>query len=140
MVDRREYLKEYRKRRKAKGWKRVLTPEQFARQKEKATAWNSANKDRRKQQVCNQSWYLRQVRYGLTPDEYQAEYERLLGLCALGCGRSIEVVDHDHATDRYRGLLCRKCNLGLGYFEDDSELMKRAARYVEEARNGVSNS
>jgi recombination endonuclease VII len=39
--------------------------------------------------------------------------------------------DHDHLTGAERGLLCLDCNRGLGAFRDDSELMRRAARYVD---------
>ncbi len=41
-------------------------------------------------------------------------------------------VDHDHDVHRLRGLLCFRCNLLLGYAEDDPELLKRAAAYLEQ--------
>lgn len=52
--------------------------------------------------------------------------------CPL-CGRSDNLrYDHDHATDEFRGWLCHQCNLGLGMFQDDPELMRRAAVWVEQ--------
>lgn len=41
-------------------------------------------------------------------------------------------IDHDHSTGQARGLLCTKCNKGLGYFQDNPELMKRAIAYLSE--------
>ena len=40
------------------------------------------------------------------------------------------VVDHDHKTNEVRGLLCQRCNLGLGHFRDDPQLMEFAAQYI----------
>lgn len=56
------------------------------------------------------------------------------GLCAIcrqpSDGRRLDI-DHDHKTDRVRGLLCRKCNLSIGKFEDDPNMLRRAAEYLE---------
>jgi hypothetical protein len=43
-------------------------------------------------------------------------------------------VDHDHKTGKVRKLLCHNCNRALGLFKDNSELMRKAASYVEEHR------
>lgn len=39
-------------------------------------------------------------------------------------------IDHDHDTEKIRGLLCTRCNLGIGYLRT-SELLRRAANYLE---------
>lgn len=47
------------------------------------------------------------------------------------CGeRAKLVVDHDETHRRIRGLLCHHCNLGLGHFRDDPELLAAAADYL----------
>lgn len=40
------------------------------------------------------------------------------------------VIDHDHKTENFRGWLCHNCNRGLGTFNDDVELLRRAIKYI----------
>jgi hypothetical protein len=66
--------------------------------------------------------------YGLTPEEYTRHFKAQGGVCAI-CKqpetRRIKktntvcslAVDHDHVTGDVRGLLCNRCNHGLGYIE-----------------------
>lgn len=40
--------------------------------------------------------------------------------------------DHDHTTGAWRGVLCQRCNQGIGLFRDNPHLLRSAAAYVED--------
>lgn len=40
-------------------------------------------------------------------------------------------LDHCHKTGAARGLLCHNCNRGIGLLQDDPNIMRRAALYIE---------
>jgi Recombination endonuclease VII len=68
----------------------------------------------------------------MTVEEYEKLFEEQEGRCAI-CGRDQETklaVDHDHQTGERRGLLCKQCNVGLGYFRDDTAVLERAISYL----------
>jgi hypothetical protein len=76
-------------------------------------------------------------RRGLTLDQFHSLFENQDFSCAI-CGDELVLggkrgacVDHCHATGRVRGILCAKCNLGVGHFRDDSARMIAAAGYIE---------
>ena len=66
-------------------------------------------------------------------DEMLAEQGGGCGICGAtepgGNGNTFHV-DHDHATGKVRGLLCSKCNPGLGCFDDDPDLLQNAIEYL----------
>ena len=83
--------------------------------------------------------YVRRT-YGVT----RATYERMLaeqgGCCAIcfaaspGVGRGGAprgwCIDHDHATNKIRGLLCAACNAAIGLLQDDPSVLLSAADYL----------
>lgn len=91
------------------------------------------------------------LRYGLTVEQYEELLAKQKGVCAIckrpetfvgvGCWKPSKLaVDHDHRCcpgstscgKCVRGLLCRKCNLGLAFFEDYPELVPEMERYLNE--------
>jgi hypothetical protein len=69
--------------------------------------------------------------YGLSLEEYAAMVAEQDGTCPI-CEEKAELcVDHCHVYDMVRLLLCRNCNLGLGYFKDNPMLLSKGSRYVE---------
>lgn len=74
----------------------------------------------------------RQLRYlyDITQDEYNRILLEQKSQCAI-CGNvSSLVVDHNHATGKVRGLLCKKCNFVLGLVDDKKEILIRGAEYL----------
>jgi hypothetical protein len=72
-------------------------------------------------------------KYGLTQNMYEALVLAQLGKCAV-CGANEATnlhVDHDHRTNKVRGLLCGKCNKAIGLLNDDPDLMLAAKRFLE---------
>jgi hypothetical protein len=41
-------------------------------------------------------------------------------------------LDHDHLSGKFRGYLCMNCNLGLGKFMDDPEILSQAISYLND--------
>jgi hypothetical protein len=73
---------------------------------------------------------------GLTREQWQVIYNKQNGRCAI-CGKSQDKlgyklqIDYDHGIGKVRGLLCRKCNMGIGMFGEDVENIQKAIRYLE---------
>lgn len=67
--------------------------------------------------------------YGITLAEEAAMLEEQQGKCPI-CNNPAEVVDHCHISGIVRGLLCHKCNRGLGHFNDSPALLSKALTYL----------
>lgn len=101
--------------------------------------WRAANPDkvkelaRRVTSERNRAFHLRHA-FDLSVEEYDRMLVAQNGVCAIclqpcRTGRSL-AVDHDHATDRVRGLLCSNCNRGIGLLGDDAARVRAAASYL----------
>ncbi len=85
-------------------------------------------------------WHL-QKSYGITTEDYNSLLLAQGGVCKVcgepettrGKGGLVKplAVDHDHESDTVRGLLCQSCNVGIGYFKDQPNLLRAAARYLK---------
>ena len=73
-------------------------------------------------------------KYGITEEEYNKLYLSQNGKCAI-CGCDISLLgndahlDHDHTSKKNRGLLCKRCNLGLGFLNTE-EILIKAQHYI----------
>jgi hypothetical protein len=128
----RERQKEYRK-------------EFYQRHKEvekKAHAkWVNKNKERWKEWTTN---FHLEKNYSITLKEYSELLDKQEGVCAI-CGsrpgKRKLAVDHVHTSGIVRGLLCMKCNIGLGNFKEDINLLRKAIAYLrKEKENDSGNS
>lgn len=121
---RRYYIK-HKDERLAKSKKWAL--ENTEKVKEKARQWYLKNKlpsfDARKNVLLIK-------RYGISLDTYNSLVVKQNSCCAI-CGETRKLyVDHNHITNKVRGLLCRECNVGLGYFKDNKSILLEAVEYL----------
>lgn len=74
--------------------------------------------------------------YNISMEEYERKYINQNGLCDI-CGKSILLnsqntcLDHNHNTNQIRSLLCRWCNTGIGFFNEDIETFLKAINYIK---------
>lgn len=82
--------------------------------------------------------------YGVTPAHFDVLWLACGGRCQV-CRRTLKYigskherkdvacVDHCHASGEVRGLLCTRCNAGVGQLRDSAYLLRAAAAYIEAA-------
>lgn len=113
----------------------ALQPEQKAAIVDRQRAWRAQTPAAEHARTC--------AKHGVTPEWYATTLEAQGGRCAVcgspecGTGRRF-AIDHDHACCPgrnscgrcVRGLLCRSCNVALGYLGDAPDRIHAAADYL----------
>jgi Autographiviridae endonuclease VII len=104
--------------------------------RERDKKWRIANAEKHKaqQRIRHRRSQLKH-KFGISLEEYNALINAQNGVCAI-CKKPETVwpslpIDHDHKTGKVRGLLCTKCNLGLGSFRDNIESLEAAIAYLK---------
>lgn len=90
--------------------------------------------------TCTAKYFI-QYRYGITFEEFERKLKLQNRNCAI-CKNNLKIetdnisrnknvhVDHCHKTGRVRGILCKNCNLGLGFFFDSTSNLLHAVEYL----------
>lgn len=98
--------------------------------------WKNDNKDK-----IRNAEYL--SRYGISLIEYEEMLRVQNNRCAT-CGkhetevhRKILHVDHCHETEKVRGLLCRNCNVALGFVQDSEDTLTEMILYLRKFNEQV---
>ncbi len=114
--------------------------------------WRKKNPDYRKNENKEQKRnYLTKYKHGISR-EYLLEILKEQNGCKI-CGVELPenggkwYVDHDHncceknssCEKCRRGILCRDCNLMLGFAKDNTDVLARAVEYLNEYTEKVNN-
>lgn len=91
-------------------------------------AWK---KEARKEDPAFWALQMRLYQYRLTLDQFHALSEAQDFQCAICDSEEPLTIDHDHASGKVRGLLCKPCNFGIGIFKDDPSRCRAAIKYLE---------
>ena len=112
--------------------RRNSTPENIARDIAKSKKWHKDNPEKsRRGRRCA----VLRKKYGISVDDYEEILAKQGGGCAicgatdsrviLSGGRPSNLhVDHNHKTNKVRGLLCQPCNVSLGHMSDSPERLR----------------
>ena len=113
--------------------------------KEYKKNWDKSNRDRligynkkwKKENPDKVENYRLLTSYGISLEQYNQMFVNQNGLCAICFNREVKSntiklsVDHNHQTNKIRGLLCNNCNKGLGDFKDSKDLLFKAIKYLK---------
>jgi hypothetical protein len=78
---------------------------------------------------------------GFTQEDFDNKLIEQNGKCAI-CGTTDSgkmdwCADHDHKTGQKRGLLCHKCNTGIGLLQDDVDVLCAAIDYLNKYKENL---
>ena len=74
-------------------------------------------------------------RYGITQEQFEQmliDQNNKCKICSIEFkSTKYTHIDHCHDTNRVRGLLCNDCNLALGQFNDNTDIMDMSIKYLQ---------
>ncbi len=79
-------------------------------------------------------WARIKKKYGLTEYDVSQMLAKQESKCLICCTniQSNYHIDHCHATNKIRGLLCQKCNQAIGLLNENESIFFKAVGYIKE--------
>ncbi len=120
-------------------WKPGQKEKFLATMKAKRLAANAQTTTAHKNPKSSKEHQLRYL-YGIEIAEWARLFNKQRKRCAI-CGRCKPSIrkkwftDHNHKTNKVRGILCGHCNAMLGYAFDRLEILKAAIKYLQRTTN-----
>lgn len=145
-LNNKEKIKQYRinNKEKIKENNKIRYIKNIDKNKELRKIYNMNNKEKintsRKRYATKNKNQIRnnhiKSRYGITLEQYNEMFKLQEEKCLICNKHQNEfnkafAIDHDHKTGKIRGLLCHKCNSGLGSFNDSIETLQHAIDYLK---------
>lgn len=127
-------------RERARQW-RLEHPGYSGKQEAAKMSWLKANDPeeytRRKSKYAASARTRGLKKYGLTEESWNALFEAQGRCCAIcgtddSCGRWHTDHDPDKGFTAVRGILCVRCNIGIGQFLHDPRILCEAVIYLQE--------
>ena len=103
-----------------------LKPENIAKEKIRNAKRRSDPKYIDK--IAYNNFLNRLSKYGITEDFYTKECEKGCQICK---SKERLHIDHDHSTKKFRGILCGKCNQGIGLLNENIDTLQKAIIYLQ---------
>lgn len=133
-VSQKEYLKNYYLANRDKLIKRAVDWSKNNPEKVKESSRKHRSSDKGKASKRNGAY---QRLYGISLEDYESkliDQDYKCAICKSSSPNRITsvhfAVDHDHDSGKVRGLLCDKCNVGLGRFDESIKTLKSAIEYL----------
>lgn len=94
--------------------------------------------------ILKKHYYVRNSNAKISKDDYEDMIEAQNNKCLIcnnpetvsnnpkATGPNRLTIDHCHQTQKIRGLLCRSCNLMLGFSKDSIEILQAAIDYLKQ--------
>ena len=144
-----EARKDYYK--KNKGARRAYDKDYYKKNKEAKSAYDKAYREENKEalEARRKAYYEKNKearraynkalsllkKYGITLVEKKKMMNEQGNKCKICLqefnDKVVSCVDNCHSTEKIRGLLCRNCNAGLGFFKDDTKILIKAIEYLK---------
>ena len=134
---RRQYFREWHQKNKTR--RRVRAKERYHEVPEIYTAKAKRTRDAHKTET---NIRLRLRNHKITREQYDFLVQSADGKCSICRKKFVRQfhIDHDHDTGKIRELLCNRCNLGIGYFDEDVAILMAALRYLQKHKTVESQT